>query len=112
MALVGLFLALLELVRDKLIWVEQDEESKELFLKALTDEPAEEAVHNSMLANSRLAATDDVQEQEHLTQEADISIENSVIEDELDELDEADGTAIPIVELMPKEQKTKVKSEE
>ena len=45
LALVGQFLALLELVRWKLVSVEQVEDSAELFLSALTEEPAAQAVN-------------------------------------------------------------------
>ncbi len=47
--LVGLFLAMLELIRDKLIWAEQDPSSSAIFLKALTDEPAELAVQKAII---------------------------------------------------------------
>jgi len=50
--MVGLFLALLELIRDKLIWVEQPKSSTQLYLRALTDEPAEQAVQKAILAAS------------------------------------------------------------
>lgn len=47
--MVGLFLALLELVRAKLIWAEQPAQST-IYLRSLTQEPAEEAVRNAILA--------------------------------------------------------------
>ena len=50
--MVGLFLAMLELIRDKLIWAEQSDETEVIYLRPLTDQPAEEAVSNAMLANS------------------------------------------------------------
>ena len=50
--MVGLFLALLELIRDKLVWVEQPKSSTQLYLRALTDEPAEQAVQKAILAAS------------------------------------------------------------
>jgi segregation and condensation protein A len=50
MVLVGLFLALLELVREGLVWAEQEESSKEIYLKALTEEPADEAVKKAVVA--------------------------------------------------------------
>jgi len=50
LVMVGVFLALLELIRGKLVWVEQAEESGELFLRALTDEPAEVAVPRVILS--------------------------------------------------------------
>ncbi|MBN2312670.1 MAG: segregation/condensation protein A [Sedimentisphaerales bacterium] len=47
--MIGLFLALLELIREKLIWVEQPA-NKAIFLRSLTDEPAEQAVQKAILA--------------------------------------------------------------
>jgi segregation and condensation protein A len=48
--MVGLFLALLELAREGLIWAEQDESSDSIYLKSLTEEPAEEAVKKAVIA--------------------------------------------------------------
>jgi segregation and condensation protein A len=48
LALVGLFLALLELIREKLVWVEQQASS--IYLRCLTDEPAEQAVQKAIIA--------------------------------------------------------------
>ena len=48
--MVGLFLALLELSRGELIWIDVDESSKTFFIKALTDEPAEKAVQRAIIA--------------------------------------------------------------
>jgi hypothetical protein len=46
-------LALLELIRDKLVWAEQREaSSSQIFLRALTDEPAEQAVQKAILEYS------------------------------------------------------------
>ena len=55
--MIGLFLGLLELVRNKLVWVEQADTGT-IYLKALTDDPAEEAVQTAILATEeeRLAA--------------------------------------------------------
>lgn len=50
LVMVGQFLALLELIRGKLVWVEQDQESRDLYLRPLTDEPAEQAVQRVILA--------------------------------------------------------------
>ena len=47
--LVGLFLALLELIREKLIWAEQSTGSS-IYLRSLTDEPAEQAVQKAILS--------------------------------------------------------------
>lgn len=49
LVLVGLFLAMLELIRDKLVWAEQSENTKTIYLRSLTDEPAELAVQNAIL---------------------------------------------------------------
>ncbi|MHC4952194.1 MAG: segregation and condensation protein A [Planctomycetota bacterium] len=51
LAMIGLFLAMLELMRNHLIWVEQPDAAGPIFLKPLTTEPAEEAVHNAIYAN-------------------------------------------------------------
>ena len=48
--MVGLFLALLELVRAELVWAEQGDGSTAIHLKALTDEPAEQAVQRAIEA--------------------------------------------------------------
>jgi len=60
-ALVGLFLALLELVREKLIWAEQPAQST-IYLRSLTEAPAEEAVRNAILATE--AGSDEPAQQE------------------------------------------------
>lgn len=48
---VGLFLGLLELIRQKLIWVEQEQAFEDIFIKPLTDEPAEDAVKKAILTD-------------------------------------------------------------
>jgi segregation and condensation protein A len=51
LVMVGLFLAMLELIRDKLIWAEQGPEAPhQIYLRALTDEPAEKAVQRAIVA--------------------------------------------------------------
>ena len=47
--MVGLFLALLELIRAKLVWAEQAAPSAAIYLRPLTDEPAEQAVQKATL---------------------------------------------------------------
>ena len=49
--LMGLFLALLELIRDCLVWAEQARQLDSVYLRALTDEPAEKAVQDAIYAN-------------------------------------------------------------
>lgn len=51
MSMVGLFLAMLELIRSNLIRAEQNETLGPIYIRSLTDEPAEQAVQNSILAN-------------------------------------------------------------
>jgi hypothetical protein len=48
--MIGLFLALLELIREKLAAVEQSGHPEQLYLRSLTDEPAEQAVQKAILA--------------------------------------------------------------
>jgi len=51
LVLVGLFLALLELVREKLVKIDHPRRENLLLLTALTDEPAAEAVQKAILSN-------------------------------------------------------------
>ena len=46
--MIGLFLALLELIREKLVWIEQPIPSS-IYIRPLTDEPAEQAVQAAIL---------------------------------------------------------------
>lgn len=55
-AMVGLFLALLELIREKLVWAEQAATSSQIYVRALTDEPAEQAVRQAILAVAEASA--------------------------------------------------------
>ena len=48
--MIGLFLALLELVREKLVWAKQSCSSPSIHLRPLTEEPAEEVVRKAILA--------------------------------------------------------------
>ena len=47
--MIGLFLALLELIREKLAWVEQASDSS-IYVRSLTEEPAEQAVQKAIIA--------------------------------------------------------------
>jgi segregation and condensation protein A len=67
LVMVGQFLALLELIRGKLVWVEQAENGPDLYLRALTDEPAEQAVNRVILAVGRDFNTLDETENEPKT---------------------------------------------
>ena len=76
--MIGLFLALLELIREKLVWAKQRAPLSSIYLRPLTDEPAEEAVQKAILA---LAETD---------------------KEKLPQPEQQKQPPIPIVELSPK----------
>ena len=48
--MVGLFLALLELVRERLVWAEQPKPTAPIYLRPLTDEPAQQSVRKAIIA--------------------------------------------------------------
>jgi len=48
--MIGLFLALLELIRERLVGAEQSKPLASIYLRPLTDEPAEQAVQNAIIA--------------------------------------------------------------
>jgi segregation and condensation protein A len=50
LVMIGQFLGLLELIRGMLVSVNQEKNSQDLYLRALTDEPAEQAVQRVILA--------------------------------------------------------------
>jgi segregation and condensation protein A len=54
LVMVGIFLALLELIRDKLVWAEQGENSAQIYLRALTDEPPAQAVQRAIMVVSEV----------------------------------------------------------
>jgi len=58
--MIGLFLALLELIRERLVWAEQPKPAAAIHLRPLTDEPAQQAVQRVILA---AAAAEDSKEQ-------------------------------------------------
>jgi segregation and condensation protein A len=127
LALVGLFLAILELIRSQLIWAEQNQETGKISLRALTDVPAEEAVRKAIM---RIEATEAAREQqptpagaEELSAEPDSTDEeiteevhelpipiveipstgSSTIEQPIEEAQTESPLPIPIVELPPKD---------
>ncbi|MHC5173839.1 MAG: segregation and condensation protein A [Planctomycetota bacterium] len=85
LAMIGLFLAMLELMRNHLVWVEQPDAAGPIYLKPLTSEPAEEAVHNAIYANPE-AMEMETEELQTTPQAADEHIE--AVEDENVELSE------------------------
>jgi segregation and condensation protein A len=50
LAIVGLFLAILELIREQLIWAQLPKAEGTIYLRALTETPAEEAVQKAIVA--------------------------------------------------------------
>jgi segregation and condensation protein A len=48
--MIGLFLAILELIREKLVWAEQTAHSSSIYLRPLTDENPEQAVRKATIA--------------------------------------------------------------
>ena len=48
--MIGLFLALLELIREKLVWAEQPASTSSIYLRPLTEKSAEQAVQEAVLA--------------------------------------------------------------
>jgi len=73
LVMVGLFLGLLELVRAKLVSAEQPASASAIYLRALTDEPAEQAVQNAILAVGEADDNHD-NHQAHLNRESPIPI--------------------------------------
>ena len=59
LVMVGLFLAVLELVREKLITAEQAKAGMPIYLRALTDEPAEQAVSNAIFMQTEQKAAEE-----------------------------------------------------
>ena len=107
LVMVGLFLGLLELIRDKLIWAEQSENAPQIYVRALTDEPAEQAVQNAILAvdqtdepENEIEPKDDTEPQDDLEDEPE---DKSELEDEqAGESESQVRPPIPIAEIPPK----------
>lgn len=99
--MVGLFLALLELIRDKLVSIEQPRASETIHLKALTEEPAEQAVQKAILSTA-----EDNDQQPAQTQqkqgEPPIPIKQVPAKSKSPEPIQSEQGNIPIVELPPK----------
>ncbi len=93
LVMIGLFLALLELVRGKLVWVEQQEGTSDLYLRSLTDEPAEKAV------NRIIFATEEQEQGQTTVAEPELSPAPAATE--------AQDPSIPIVEIPAKKELSK-----
>jgi segregation and condensation protein A len=79
--LLGLFLGLLELVREKLVWAEQEQSRGSIYLRPLTDVPAEQAVREAIIASEAAAAAETESEQAVAEEETDIVDEYEDIQD-------------------------------
>jgi segregation and condensation protein A len=89
--MIGLFLAMLELMRNHLVWVEQPDATGPIYLKSLTSEPAEEAVHNAIYANPEAMeqpAENEEPDSENLAEQVEVSQEQEIVEPQKDEDDE------------------------
>ncbi|MCJ7693035.1 MAG: segregation/condensation protein A, partial [Sedimentisphaerales bacterium] len=100
-AMVGLFMALLELVRDKLVSIEQPRASETIHLKALTEEPAEQAVQKAILSTAEANDQPPAQAQQKQG-ELPIPIEQVPAKSKSPEPIQSKHENIPIVELPPK----------
>jgi segregation and condensation protein A len=97
LVLVGLFLAILELIRSQLIWAEQNQETGKISLRALTDVPAEEAVRKAIM---RIEAAEAVREQQPMPAQAEeLPAEPDFAIDETTETEQESQLPIPIVEI-------------
>jgi segregation and condensation protein A len=100
-AMVGLFLALLELIREKLVWAKQKASSSSIYLRPLTDEPAEQAVQKAIIA----AEADDMSTQAEQHKQPPLIISElppkskSAVSSDAQQQKES---PIPITELSPK----------
>jgi segregation and condensation protein A len=101
--MIGLFLALLELIRERLIWAEQPTAGS-IFLRALTDEPAEQAVQKAIIA-AEGGGDESGQAEEQASPP--IPISELPAQDETTDIFDAQGQSpIPIVELSPDSKST------
>ncbi|MBN1457515.1 MAG: segregation/condensation protein A [Sedimentisphaerales bacterium] len=103
LVMVGLFLAMLELIRDQLIFVEQANQSAPIMVRALTDEPAEQAVMNTIAANLSEESRTDLEQQEFEIEEPqqEIITEESIPVADEPRIDKPKPAPIPIQELPP-----------
>lgn len=124
LAMIGLFLAMLELIRNKLIWAEQPDLNGPIYLKPLTSEPAEEAVHNAIYASPEAmeqAATKTVDAEPKVSIEANFPSTEEDGESEIDAFNIDDSitideearakTSIRIMELPPQSPTLKLNEE-
>ena len=135
LVMIGLFLGMLELMRNHLIWVEQPDATGPIYLKPLTHEPAEEAVHNAIYSNPEAMEMNpepqssedsrDTEEPDDTPAERSVEPIEDEADDEIDEddefgkelssinvSDEPEKSRRPIVEIPSKEQLSKIQTTE
>ena len=88
LVMIGLFLGMLELIRNRLIWAEQPESNGPILVKPLTSEPAEEAVQKAIYADhaeeEEPLMQDETGDQQHTAPEVFLSDQ-----EDCDDLDDA-----------------------
>ena len=101
--MIGLFLALLELIREGLVWAEQPNPSASIYLRSLTDEPPEQAVQKAIIATSETQndKIPEVQKQGQLPI-AVVELPPKSTAEALTDIQQQQQTPIPIAELQPK----------
>ncbi|MCK4960148.1 MAG: hypothetical protein KAT00_12125, partial [Planctomycetes bacterium] len=103
LVMMGLFLATLELIRNHLIWVEQPDMLGPIYVKSITDEPAEEAVQNAIRTTLDFEEASE-EETSQAGQDAEVVITEPDEPDYQTEAQTAEPAPIPIQELPAKTQ--------
>jgi segregation and condensation protein A len=103
LVLVGMFLAILELIKDSLITGEQDANGK-IHLSALTDEPSEQAVQRAIMASAQQLEKQRLQEQQAEPAVPIIEISEPKKPAEVPEPTAAGEKSVPISELPAKKE--------
>ena len=88
LVMVGMFLAILELVREKLITAEQAKPDMPIYLRSLTDAPAEQAVRNAILTQIEQYPQDEQEDQSP----------NAIAIEEIKAKQSSDAPIVPIEE--------------
>ena len=104
LVLVGLFLAILELIRSQLIWAEQNQETGKISLRALTDAPPEEAVRQAIMRIEAEEAAGQTTETAQQQSAEEMPVEHREVEGEIAE--EIHELPVPIVEIPPADNST------
>ena len=110
--MIGLFLALLELIRERLVWIKQPKSSNQLFLRSLTDEPAEQAVQKAIQASETESAGPEPAQIEQQKKPpipiTEVSPKTIPAKSKSSDTQQQQ-TSVPIIELPPEKNKSKPK---